>query len=78
MADIPTVKNVKIYAVLESALELPRTFSMETLFAYLRGQKFGGETHVNCNQGGVTNVVTREHIPLTMRELDHILAERQK
>ena len=74
----PTVKAVKVYATLESVLEVPKTFSIGGVFDYLRSNKFKGETHVNCNQGGITNVVTREHIPLTMKELDQLLTERQK
>lgn len=74
----PTTKAVKVYAVLESVLEVPKTFSIAGVFDYLRSNKFKGETKVNCNQGGITNVVTREHIPLTMKELDQLLTERQK
>ena len=74
----PTVKAVKVYVTLESVLEVPKTFSIGGVFDYLRSNKFKGETHVNCNQGGITNVVTKEHIPLTMLELDRVLAERQK
>ena len=74
----PTVKAVKVYVTLESVLEVPKTFSIERVFDYLRSNKFKGETHVNCNQGGITNVVTKEHIALTMIELDRMLAERQK
>jgi hypothetical protein len=74
----PTIKGMKVYAVIESVMELPRGFNIGTFFDHLRQNKFGGETHVNSNQGGVTNVVTREHISLTMSELDRVLAERSK
>jgi len=76
--DTPTVKAIKVFVTLESVLEVPKTFSIEKVFSYLRSNKFKGETSVNCNQGGITNVVTRENIPLTMKELDQILAERKK
>jgi hypothetical protein len=76
--ETPTVKAVKVYATLESVLEVPKQFSIAGVFEYLRSNKFKGETKVNCNQGGITNVITREIIPLTMKELDKILTERQK
>lgn len=76
--DFPTVKAVKVYATVESVLEVPKTFSISAVFDYLRANKFKGETHVNCSQGGITNVVTRERINLTMAELDQFLAERKK
>jgi len=76
--NFPTVKAVKTYAVVESVLEVPKTFSIAEVFEYLRTNKFKGETHVNCSQGGITNVVTRERINLTMTELDQLLAERKK
>ena len=74
----PTVRNMKVYATIESAIELPHGFRIEKFFEHLRENHFGGETFVNSNQGGITNVVTKERIPLTMRELDGLLAERKK
>ena len=74
----PSVKSMKVYATIESAIELPHGFNIEKFFEHLRENHFGGETFVNSNQGGITNVVTKERIPLTMRELDDLLAERNK
>ncbi len=74
----PTVKGMKVFAVIESVIELPHGFDIGTFFSHLRDNKFGGETHVNSNQGGITNVITREHIPLTVQELDRVLGERKK
>lgn len=78
MAEVPSVKSVKVYATVESVVELPRGFSISAFFDYLRHKKFGGETHVNSNQGGVTNVINREHIPMSMQELDVMLSRRTK
>jgi hypothetical protein len=74
----PTIQSMKVYAVIESAIALPRGFSIDKFFDHLRDNKFGGETFVNSNQGGITNVVTKEHISITVAELDKVLAERQK
>jgi hypothetical protein len=74
----PSVKSMKVYATIESAIELPHGFSIEKFFEHLRENHFGGETFVNSNQGGITNVVTKERIPLSMKELDTVLAERTK
>jgi len=65
----PTVKRVKIYAIIESVVEAPQ----EEIDHYLRQNKFRGSATVNYSQGGVTNIVTKEHIPLTMRQLDRAL-----
>jgi hypothetical protein len=78
MDETPSIKNMKVFVTIESVLEVSPRFSIAKIFDYLRSQKFGGDTHVNCNQGGITNVVTREHIPVTMAELDHLLHERQQ
>jgi len=64
----PTTKQVKVYAVLESVLSLDCTH--DELNEFLRKNKFKGNTTINYNQGGVTNIVTREIIPLTMKQLD--------
>lgn len=68
---IPCVKSVKVYAIIESVIEPP--IDLEELRRHLKEGKFRGEVHVNTNQGGTTNVVTREKIPLTMSELDTVL-----
>jgi hypothetical protein len=64
----PTVKRVKVYAVVESVVDAPQ----DQIDKYLREHKFKGNTTINYSQGGVTNVVTREIIPLTMKQLDLI------
>jgi len=46
----------------------------------LRTNRFTGTANLtydaNYNQGGVRRIITKEHIPLTMAELDRVLAER--
>ena len=64
----PTAKKVKIYAVLESVIE----GRQEDIDGYLRQNKFRGNVATNYSQGGVTTIVTREIIPLTMKQLDLI------
>jgi len=64
----PTAKKVKIYAVLESVIE----GRQEDIDGYLRQNKFRGNVTTNYSQGGVTTIVTREIIPLTMKQLDLI------
>jgi len=64
----PTAKKVKIYAVLESVIE----GRQEALDEYLRENKFRGNVTTNYSQGGITTIVTREIIPLTMKQLDAI------
>lgn len=75
---VPTVKNIKIYAVLEQTLEA--SADPQQLVEYLRKNRFSGNAefqyHANCNQGGIRSVITKEHIPLTMAELDKILSAR--
>jgi hypothetical protein len=73
---LPTVKSAKLYAVLESTIQL-KDCTPNELNEYLRKRKFGGQTEINYHQGGVTNIITREHIALTMQELEAILAGRQ-
>ena len=68
---LPNVISVKTYAVLESVIELG-SCSSDELDAYLRSQKFRGHIEVNYSQGGLTNIVCREHIPLTMQQLDSL------
>lgn len=66
--NVPTVKRMKVYAVIESVMD----GQQEQLEEYLRKNKFRGNATINFSQGGVTNVVTREIIPLTMKQLDAI------
>lgn len=68
---VPCVKSVKVFAIIESVLEPP--VDLEELRSFLKQQKFRGEVHWNANQGGTTNIVTRERVPLTMSELDMVL-----
>jgi len=74
----PIVKSIKVYAVIEQILESRE--NPETVHAYLRQGHFTGTANLtydaNYNQGGVRSIVTKEHIPLTMAELDRVLAER--
>lgn len=65
----PTIKTCKVYAVVESVVEVREA---DKLAPYLRAKKFKGNTTINYNQGGVTNIVTREIIPLTMKQLDSL------
>lgn len=69
-----TVKRVKVFAVVEQVIESP--VDLEKLRAELKDGGFRGEIHANANQGGITTVVTREKIALTMAELDGVLAKR--
>jgi len=72
------VRNVKIYVVVESVLE-SRADPRE-LHGYLKANRFSGSATLtydaDYNQGGVRQIITKEHIPLTMAELDRVLAER--
>lgn len=69
-----TVKRVKVYAVVEQVIESP--VDLEKLRAELKTGGFRGEIHANANQGGITTVITREKIDLTMAELDGMLKLR--
>ena len=75
---VPTVKNVKVYVVLEQTLEA--SADPQQLVDYLRKNRFSGNAEfkyeANCNQGGIRSVVTKEHIPMTMAELDKVLSAR--
>jgi hypothetical protein len=75
---VPTVKNIKIYAIIEQTLEA--SADPQQVVEYLRKSRFSGNAEVkydaNYNQGGIRSVVTKEHIPLTMAELDKVLAAR--
>lgn len=64
----PTAKKVKIYAVLESVIE----GRQESIDDYLREHRFRGNVTTNYSQGGITTIVTREIIPLTMKQLDSL------
>ena len=76
--EAPTVKNVKVYVVVESTLE--SRCNPQELNDYLRKGRFTGTANfsydANYNQGGVRTITTKEHIPLDMRELDQILTAR--
>ena len=67
--EAPIVKSVRVYAVIESTIELPVT----NLEGFLRQERFSGNVTVNYNQGGIRTMVTQEHIPITMANLDRLL-----
>lgn len=69
-----TVKSVKVFAVVEQVIESP--VELEQLRAELKHGGFRGEIHANVSQGGITTVVTREKIKLSMVELDGVLKRR--
>ena len=69
-----TVKSVRVYCIVEQVINPP--VDLEELRRELKAGKFRGEVHVNSNQGGVTNVVTREKIDISMQELDGVLKRR--
>jgi hypothetical protein len=73
----PTVKQTKIFAVIEQTLE-PK--NSQELADYLRTMRFTGisdfTSEAAYNQGGLRTVKTKEHIPISMSELDEILAKR--
>lgn len=64
------VKSAKVYAVLESVVELRG--SIDEVSQYLRKNKFVGDMTINYQQGGITNVVTKEKVPLTMEQLESL------
>ena len=74
----PTVKNIKVYAIVESVVEAKG--NPQELTDYLRKNHFTGTANFTYdaafNQGGIRTIVTKEHITLTMQELDRILTER--
>lgn len=67
--EAPDAKTVKVYAVVETTVALP----IENLDEYLKSAKFTGAIITGYNQGGIRNVTTKEHIPLTMKALDKAL-----
>ena len=73
----PTVKQTKVFAVIEQTLE-PK--NSQELNDYLRTVRFTGMSDFSSeaayNQGGLRTIKTREHIPISMSELDEILAKR--
>lgn len=73
----PAVKQIKVFAVIEQTLE-PR--DSQELTAYLRTIRFTGisdfSSEAAYNQGGLRTIKTKEHIPITMAELDEILKKR--
>ena len=76
--EAPTVKNIKVYVVIEQVLD-PHC-SPHQLNEYLRKNRFTGKVNfsydANYNQGGAGLIVTKEHIPVSMEEIDMILANR--
>lgn len=74
----PTVKTIKVYAVVEQVLE--SRCDPQELNDYLRKNRFTGTANIsydaNFNQGGIRTIITKEHIPLSMSELDKMLTER--
>jgi hypothetical protein len=74
----PTVKQTKVFAVIEQTLE-PR--NSQELADYLRTVRFTGVSDFSSeaayNQGGLRTIKTKEHIPISMDELDEILAKRR-
>lgn len=72
---IPHVRSVKIYAVVESVVESPKTTTELDLF--LKNNRFGGTTTTGYHEGGIRTSVVKQIIPLTEKEIDEILAKRQ-
>ena len=72
----PIVKRIKVYAIVESIVDKP--YEPEELDTFLSENNFTGATHVNYNQGGITNIITKQHISMSMSELDTMLAARSK
>ena len=66
----PIVKSQKIYAVIESTIEVPSV----NLDSFLRQERFSGNVTFVYNQGGIRTIVTQEHIPITEPNLDRLLA----
>jgi hypothetical protein len=75
--EAPKVKQIKVFAVIEQTLE-PRNSS--ELASYLRTIRFTGisdfSSEAAYNQGGLRTIKTKEHIPISMEELDGILKNR--
>ena len=73
----PKVKQVKVFAVIEQTLE-PK--DSQELAEYLRTIRFTGmsdfTSEAGYRQGGLRTVKTKEHIPISMSELDEILQKR--
>jgi len=72
------VRQTKIFAVIEQTLE-PR--NAQELSDYLRKIRFTGlsdfTSEAAYNQGGLRTIKTKEHIPISMEELDAVLKNRQ-
>jgi hypothetical protein len=64
----PNIKSRKVYAVIESTVEMP----CEHLDDFLKENDFTGTKTVAFHKGGVRTVVTQEHIPLTLDSLDKL------
>jgi hypothetical protein len=69
MKKTPNAKNMKVYAVVETSVELP----CGDISKYLKGEKFNGAVITGYNMGGIRNVTTKENIPLTMEALDRAI-----
>jgi hypothetical protein len=74
----PTVKRTKIYVVIESVLE--SRSNPEEVHEYLRANRFSGLAQLaydaNYTMGGVRSFITKEHIPISEKELDELLSLR--
>ena len=66
--EAPNIKSRKVYAVIESTIEIP----CEQLEDFLKENDFTGTQTIAYNKGGVRTVVTQEHIPLTFDSLDKL------
>jgi hypothetical protein len=75
--EAPKVKQTKVFAVIEQTLEPSNS---QELSAYLRNIRFTGisdfSSEAAYNQGGLRTIKTKEHIPISMSELDEILKKR--
>lgn len=68
----PDAKSVKAYITLETVVEKT---DPSDLHEYLHKNRFRGQTNINYSQGGITNIVTYERIPITVEILEKLLAE---
>jgi hypothetical protein len=75
--EAPKVKQIKVFAVIEQTLEPQNS---QELSHYLRNIRFTGisdfSSEAAYNQGGLRTIKTKEHIPISMGELDEILKKR--
>jgi len=66
----PNVKSRKVYAVIESTVEMP----CETLEDFLKANRFTGTQTIAYQSGGVRTVQTEERFPLTVEGLADLRA----